>query len=183
MIKSLRIPGAYEITLMPTGDTRGYFMRTYDVNLFSEHGLVTEWVQENQSYSSRKGIVRGLHFQYPPFAETKLIRVLSGAILDVFVDLRRGSPSYGEWDMIELQAEKHHMVYIPKGCAHGFCTLTNETVVAYKVDATYTPDHEGGLYWNDPILNIPWPYDNPLVSEKDQTLVEFAQFVSPFAID
>lgn len=181
-ITPLKIPGTYEITLKPLGDVRGYFMRTYDNHIFAEHGLVTQWMQENQSYSSRQGIVRGLHFQRPPHAETKLVRALSGTVLDVFVDLRQGSPFFGQWDTVELHAEKHNMVYIPKGFAHGFCTLTDEVIVAYKVDAFYAPDHEGGLRWNDPTLKIPWPCETPLVSTKDQAWPELVDFVSPFTL-
>jgi dTDP-4-dehydrorhamnose 3,5-epimerase len=155
-------------------------MRVWDEQIFREHGLTTSWVQENQSLSDRKGIIRGLHFQQPPHAETKLIRVVGGAILDVFVDLRKESATYGRWDSIQLSAESHTMVYIPKGFAHGFCTLTEKTVVIYKVDAYYAPEFEGGLRWDDETLNIRWPTQEPLVSVKDRALPSFKDFVSPF---
>ena len=165
----------------PRGDERGYFMRVYDVDTFRTGNLSTEWVQENQAFSSRKGVVRGLHFQKPPFAETKLVRVVLGAVLDVFVDLRRGSKSYGQWDALELTSQNHKALYLPRGFAHGYCTLSDESLVLYKVDSRYTPDAEGGVLWNDPDLGIPWPVENPLVSAKDSKWPLFREFVTPFA--
>lgn len=166
-IKSLRLQGTYEITMNPWHDTRGYFMRTYDEAIFREHGLTTCWVQENQSLSTRKGLIRGLHFQKPPYAETKLVRVVIGTVLDVFVDLRKSSNNYGQWDAIELSEENQKLVYIPKGFAHGFCTLTEKALVLYKVDAPYHPESEGGLRWNDESLGIHWPVDKPYLSVKN----------------
>ncbi len=179
-IQPLRLAGAFEITLRPIGDERGYFMTTYHAALFRQHGMVTDWAQENQSLSARKGILRGLHFQLPPHTETKLVRVLSGAILDVMVDLRKASPTFGQWEAIELSAENRRMVYIPKGFAHGFCTLTDDVIVAYKVDAYYTPEAQAGLRWDDPTLAIRWPVQEPLLSPKDRALPDFASFESPF---
>ncbi|MGC9994040.1 MAG: dTDP-4-dehydrorhamnose 3,5-epimerase [Terriglobia bacterium] len=175
-----RLNGTYQIVLAPHGDERGYFMRVWDEQLSRQHGLTTAWVQENQSLSRRKGIIRGLHFQRPPHAETKLVRVAAGAILDVFVDLRKGSHTYGQWDSLELSAENHRVVYIPRGFAHGFCTLTDEALVVYKVDAYYAPESEGGLRWDDEVLRINWPTRDPLVSDKDKRLPSFKEFVSPF---
>lgn len=162
------------------GDDRGYFMRSYDRSIFEEHGLVTDWVQENQSYSKRKGVIRGLHFQAPPHTETKLVRVVQGAVLDVFVDLRTASDTYGKWGSVELSEEKNNLVYIPRGFAHGFCTLTETSMVQYKVDNTYTPQAEGTINWNDPDIGIHWPVENPLVSEKDYNAALFKSFSSPF---
>lgn len=179
-IKSLRLPGTYEIIPTPHLDERGYFMRVYDRHLFETHGLQTAWVQENQSCSSRKHIIRGLHFQEPPHAEAKLIRVVVGAIFDVFVDLRKNSATYGQWDSIELSAENQSAVYISRGFAHGFCTLTEHTIVVYKVDSTYTPSAEGGLRWNDPTLQIKWPTKVPSLSTRDERLELFSAFESPF---
>ncbi len=175
-----RLNGTCQIVLAPHGDERGYFMRVWDEQLSRQHGLTTAWVQENQSLSRRKGIIRGLHFQRPPHAETKLVRVAAGAILDVFVDLRKGSHTYGQWDSLELSAENHRVVYIPRGFAHGFCTLTDEALVVYKVDAYYAPQSEGGLRWDDEVLRINWPTRDPLVSDKDKRLPSFKEFVSPF---
>ncbi len=121
-----------------------------------------------------------MHFQRPPFAETKFVRVLVGAVLDVFVDLRVHSPTYGQWDAVELSAANQQMVYIPRGFAHGYCTLTPESIIVYKVDAYYSAAAEGGIRWDDPALNIPWPVTNPIVSTKDRALPGLADLVSPF---
>jgi dTDP-4-dehydrorhamnose 3,5-epimerase len=179
-IRPLRLNGTYEILLTPRNDERGYFMRAYDEAIFHKYGLQTSWVQENQSLSIRKYTIRGLHFQRPPHAETKLVRVVEGAILDVFVDLRKESETYGQWDSIELSADNQKMAYVSKGFAHGFCTLAEETVVLYKVDNAYTPESEGGLRWCDDTLRIQWPTANPYVSVKDRALPSFGKFASPF---
>lgn len=179
-IQPLRLPGTYEITLAPRKDDRGYFMRVYDETIFRDHGLQTTWVQENQSRSTRKHTVRGLHFQAPPHAETKLVRVTRGAIFDVFVDLRRQSDTYGQWDAVELTAEKHNMVYIPKGFAHGFCSLTEDVIVIYRVDAYYAPAAEGGLFWQDPNVGIQWPTTDVSLSEKDSKQPLLRDLASPF---
>lgn len=163
----LAIPGTWEITLSPRGDERGYFMRTYDVNLFREVGLVADWVQENQSLSTEVGIVRGLHFQRGASAETKLVRAVLGTVYDVIVDVRKGSPTYGKHVAVELSAEKHNCLYVPRGFAHGFCVVEAPALVAYKVDNFYDPKAEGGLLWNDPALGIAWPASGTRTSEKD----------------
>ncbi|NQW15915.1 MAG: dTDP-4-dehydrorhamnose 3,5-epimerase [Chloroflexi bacterium] len=167
-IEPQKLNGCYVITPAPIGDSRGYFMRTYDEAIFRDHGLQTSWVQDNQSLSTVVHTVRGLHFQRPPSAETKLVRVIVGSILDVFVDLRNGSPTYGEWDSIELSQENNKTAYIPKGFAHGFCTLTSTVIVAYKVDRPYEPSDEGVLRWNDPDVGIKWPTEAPLISDRDK---------------
>jgi dTDP-4-dehydrorhamnose 3,5-epimerase len=179
-IRPLKLEGAFEISLVPRSDERGYFMRAYDEEIFHENGLQTQWVQENQSRSLKKHTIRGLHFQKPPHSETKLIRVLRGAILDVFVDLRKNSKSYGQWVSLELSADNQKIAYIPKGFAHAFCSLTDDVVVLYKVDNAYAPGFEGGLIWNDKDLNIQWPTDKPVLSEKDRQLGSFRDFISPF---
>lgn len=179
-IRPLRLSGTYELLLEPHHDERGYFMRVYDDQILEEAGIRANWLQENESRSIRKHTLRGLHFQAPPHAEIKLVRVVLGSILDVFVDLRRRSNTFGQWDSLELSAENHKMVYIPKGFAHGYCTLTEETVVLYKVDARYTPGIEGGLRWCDDILNIAWPTQEPCLSARDRSLPFFREFASPF---
>jgi dTDP-4-dehydrorhamnose 3,5-epimerase len=179
-IRPLRIPGAFEISLSPRGDERGHFMRTYDREIFRDQGLQTEWIQENQSLSRAIHTIRGLHFQRPPAAETKLVRVATGAVLDVFVDLRRGSPTFGQWESVEVSAEKQNMVYVPKGLAHGFCTLTPDVLMLYKVDHAYAPELEMAIRWDDPSLGIAWPAADPIVSEKDKMAVRFSELVSPF---
>jgi len=179
-IEPLKLSDTFKVILDPRKDERGYFVRTFDKAIFQACGLATDWAQENQSLSDRRSILRGLHFQRPPHAETKLIRVVSGAIFDVFVDLRKASPTYGQWDSVDLSADNHTMVYIPKGFAHGFCTITDVAVVVYKVDACYAPDAERGLRWDDETLNIRWPTDKPFLSAKDTALPAFKDFVSPF---
>jgi dTDP-4-dehydrorhamnose 3,5-epimerase len=166
-IEARRLAGTFEITFDPRRDARGTFMRWYDRELFARAGLPTEWVQGNES-ASQRGAVRGLHFQRPPHAEAKFVRVAAGAIFDVFVDLRRGSATFGQWDSVELSAMKGNAVLIPRGFAHGFCALS-DCVVSYLVDNAYAPAAEGGLAWDDPRLAIPWPATPAaIVSDKDR---------------
>lgn len=179
-IKKRKLDGVYEITLSPIRDNRGFFMRAFDGELFEKAGIGRPWVQENHSRNEQKNIIRGLHFQFPPFSETKLVRCIRGAVLDVFVDLRHNSPSFGEWDSIELSEENKKMVFIPRGFAHGFCTLSQESEVLYKVDNTYNKEHEGGLLWNDPELGIEWPEGNPVLSAKDEKNQTLKDFVKQF---
>ena len=174
------IKGVYEIQLSPIGDNRGFFMRTFDINEFNKYGLNKVWVQENHSRSTQKGIIRGLHFQLPPYSETKLVRCINGAVLDVFVDLRKDSPTFGQWDSIELSAENKKMIFIPRGFAHGFCTLTEESEVLYKVDNYYSPESENGLLWNDADLNIDWPAKDPVLSEKDKKNITLKNFIKKY---
>ena len=179
-IKPLKLAGTYEVILDPKNDDRGYFMRTFDDAIFNAFGLVTLWSQENQALSGRKGVIRGLHFQAPPHSETKLLRAVQGAVYDVFVDIRKDSKSYGQWDAVTIAAESNNMVYIPKGFAHGYCVLADETIVLYKVDTPYAPESEGGIRWDDKTLNIPWPVKEPHLSAKDRALPSFGDFISPF---
>jgi len=177
IIENKQFPGVFEIRLTPRRDERGFFMRVYDEDIFKRKGLHRGWIQENHSRSEKKGVVRGLHFQLPPFAETKLIRCVRGIVHDVFVDLRKDSPSFGKWGSMELAEEKHNMVYIPRGFAHGFCTLTEESEVVYKVDNPYAPEAECGLIWNDRDLAISWPVAQPIISEKDSKNFTWRDFV------
>lgn len=179
-IKPLKLKGSYEIQLTPRGDHRGYFMRSYDQKIFSENNLQTNWIQENQSLSTKINTVRGLHFLNPPHTETKFIRVVEGKILDVFVDLRKNSETFGQWDSIELSRDNHKAVYIPKGFAHGFLTLSEITLVQYKVDSAYVAESDNGIRWNDPDLNIDWKIKEPILSERDKNLQFFLDFDSPF---
>lgn len=176
----LKLKGSFEINLEPRGDERGYFMRTYDREIFRANGLQTEWMQENQSLSTQLHTIRGLHFLLPPHTETKLVRAVQGAVLDVFVDLRRASETFGQWDSIVLSEENHRAVYIPKGFAHGFCTLTERAVVQYKVDSQYVGEVDAGIRWNDPAIGIRWDAPNPILSERDKNLPLLAEFDSPF---
>ena len=179
-IRKRKLKGTYEITLKPREDERGFFMRTHDTKIFDEHRIEGQWVQENHSQSINKGLIRGLHFQYPPYAETKLIRVVRGMIMDVFVDLRKGSETFGKWDSIELSDKNKKMVLVPQGFAHGFCTLTDECDVLYKVDSFYHPEAEGGIIWNDETLKINWPVEEPIISQKDANLNSFNYFVKTY---
>jgi dTDP-4-dehydrorhamnose 3,5-epimerase len=167
-ITPLPLAGAFEITLAPRGDERGYFMRAYCEQTFREHGLVTHWVQDNQSLSTQVGIVRGLHFQRGTHAETKFVRCLAGRILDVIVDVRAGSPTFGQHHASELSAANQKALYVPRGFAHGFCVLEAPAIVHYKVDNFYAGHAEGGLRWNDPALGVEWPIvDASLITAKD----------------
>lgn len=163
------IAGVFEITCAPFEDHRGYFMRTYDEAIFEKHGLNRKWVQENHSLSRNKHTVRGIHFQYAPDCETKMLRVITGAIFFSVTDLRRGSPTLGKWISVVVSAEKKNLLYIPRGCAPGMCTLTDDCNLAYKVDSYYNPKNEDVLLWNDPELGIKWPVTEPaVISERDK---------------
>ncbi len=180
IVRPLKLEGTYEIELSARRDERGYFGRIFEADIWAAHGLPVAFEHENESFTRRRHTLRGLHFQRPPHAETKIIRCAAGAVLDVFVDLRAGSPTYGQWDSHVLNADAPRWLVIPKGFAHGFCTLTDDTLFVYKVDAAFAPDAEGGIAWNDPTLAIPWPTKDPFLSERDRGHPAFADFVSPF---
>lgn len=160
-------------------DSRGYFFESYNKEKFLQHGLNQNFVQDNES-KSVKNVVRGLHFQAPPFAQGKLVRVMKGAVLDVAVDIRKKSPTYGQWTSVVLTEENKWMYWVPPGFAHGFATLQDETVFFYKCTNVYNKESEGSIRWNDPDLNINWKLENPVLSEKDQSSPFFRDFVSPF---
>jgi dTDP-4-dehydrorhamnose 3,5-epimerase len=164
------------------GDARGWFSETYSTRAFSDLLGGTVFVQDNQAFSAQRGTLRGLHFQRPPEAQAKLIRVLRGRIFDVAVDLRVGSPTYGHWVGETLTAEGGEQLFVPRGFAHGYCTLEPDTEVAYKVDGFYAPECDAGLAWNDPMIGITWPIapEEAILSDKDKRLPSFADFVSPF---
>jgi dTDP-4-dehydrorhamnose 3,5-epimerase len=155
------------IEIEPRGDARGMFARTFCSSEFATAGLETVFVQQNTSVSAEKGTIRGMHFQRPPYQEVKLIRCLRGAILDVIVDLRRDSPTFLKHQGFELTANNRRMLYVPKGFAHSFQTLTDDIEVSYLVSAPYTPDAEGGVRYNDPHLGIEWPLPVSVISDKD----------------
>ncbi len=179
-IKERKLKGVFEVTLKPILDDRGFFMRTFDDTIFKKNGLERKWVQENHSRSEEKGIIRGLHFQLPPFTETKLVRCIKGAVLDVFVDLRKDSATFGQWDSIELSEENKKMIFIPRGFAHGFCTLTEISEILYKVDNFYSPDLESGLIWNDIDVAIDWPTKKPILSSKDSNNQSLKEFINNY---
>lgn len=176
-IEEHEIKGVFEIHLDPIQDERGFFMRVFDDNLFHEAGIDRKWVQENHSRSEKINTLRGLHFQFPPFDETKLIRCTVGSVFDVFVDLRLESNSFGKWGSIVLSAENKKMIYIPRGFAHGYCTMTDVSEVQYKVDNYYSKKHEAGIAWNDLDLAIPWPASDPILSEKDRNNLSWKKFL------
>jgi dTDP-4-dehydrorhamnose 3,5-epimerase len=150
------------------GDNRGFFMESYSLRMYQELGIDMVFVQDNHSLSTEAGVIRGLHYQLNPKAQTKLVRVTAGAIYDVVVDIRRNSPTFGKWLGFILSAENKRELLVPKGFAHGFCTLVADTEVQYKVDEYYSPEHDRGILWNDPALDIDWPATKAILSEKDQ---------------
>jgi dTDP-4-dehydrorhamnose 3,5-epimerase len=170
--------------LLPTrhGDHRGFFSEVYNTRLLKEHGLVCEFVQDNHSLSAEKGVVRGLHFQLPPMAQDKLLRVVRGGILDVAVDIRRGSPTFGKHISAVITAENWKQILVPAGFAHGFVTLEPGTEVIYKVTNFYSPAHDRGIRWNDPDLGIDWGIaeSNAILSAKDKLLPTLAEAVDLF---
>lgn len=180
LIKERKFKGVFEVQLEPHEDKRGFFMRVYDNKIFKNYGLDKNWVQENHSLSKEKSIIRGLHFQFPPHTETKLVRVVSGEIYDVILDLRKDSATFGKWDSIILSADNKKMLYIPRGFAHGMCTLTKNCGVLYKTDKYYAPESEGFIKWDDPDLGIDWPVDNPILSEKDSRTKSFREFIETY---
>ncbi|MEK3733251.1 dTDP-4-dehydrorhamnose 3,5-epimerase [Paenibacillus sp. FSL M8-0334] len=167
-VTSLKLNGASFLEPKVHGDHRGFFMESYNESVLADHGITYNFVQDNQSLSAEPGVLRGLHYQLNPKAQTKLIRVLSGAIYDVIVDIRKGSPTFGQWVGVILSEYNKRQLLVPKGFAHGFCTLVPNTQVLYKVDEYYSPEHDRGILWNDPAIGIDWPVSNPVLSDKDQ---------------
>ena len=149
------------------GDHRGFFTESYNKEMFKQNGIDIEFIQDNHSLSQQAGTLRGMHYQLNDKAQTKLVRVTRGAIYDVILDIRKSSPTYGEWQGFILSADNKRQLLVPKGFAHGFCTIVENTEVQYKVDELYSPEHDRGIAWNDPALNIDWPFNNPVLSDKD----------------
>ncbi|QRG05084.1 dTDP-4-dehydrorhamnose 3,5-epimerase [Xanthobacter dioxanivorans] len=178
----LALPDVILATPRRHGDARGYFCETYVQPLYAANGIACAFVQDNESLSALPGTVRGLHLQAPPFAQAKLVRVLSGAIFDVAVDVRAGSPTHGQWVGARLTADGGEQLFIPHGFAHGFCTLAPDTRVAYKVDAVYDKASERGIVWNDPDIAIDWTFGHgdAILSDKDRILPRLKDFDSPF---
>jgi len=163
------LEGVYFIGLQPVGDSRGWFSRTYCKNEFAQIGHTKEWVQMNHSFTSRKGTVRGMHYQLPPFSEIKMVRCIAGAVLDVVVDLRTGSPTFLHHTSIELSAKNKKMIYIPEGFAHGFQCLEDDCELIYHHSAFYTPGAEGGIRYDDPKIGIQWPLPVTEMSDRDKS--------------
>lgn len=167
--KRLEIPEIILIEAKYFDDNRGFFLETYRLSTFTAHGIPYTFVQDNRSYSGH-GVLRGLHYQKQPKAQGKLVTVLRGQIYDVAVDIRKDSPTYGQWVGLELTADRFQMLYIPEGFAHGFCVLGQEADVLYKVTEEYAPETDRGIYWNDPEIGIHWPIMDPILSAKDAQL-------------
>lgn len=177
-------PGLFVFEPMVFDDSRGFFYEAYNERIFSSQGINQKFVQDNHSRSSY-GVIRGLHYQKPPFAQSKLVRALVGAILDVVVDIRKGSPSYGQSFSVELSAQNKKQLWVPQGFAHGFSVLSEVAEVLYKCDQFYTKASEAGILYNDPVLKIDWkiPVDKAVVSDKDLVLPEFANCDNPFEFE
>lgn len=167
-VKPGRLKGILLLEPAVYADDRGFFMESYNEQRFFDNGINYNFVQDNHSLSVQAGVLRGLHYQTDPMAQTKLVRVCSGAIYDVVVDIRKNSPTYGQWEAFILSEENKRQLLVPRGFAHGFCTLVAYTQVLYKVDQYYSPEHDRGIIWNDPEIGIDWPVSNPILSEKDQ---------------
>lgn len=161
-------------------DNRGFFLESYSKKVFEEHGITADFVQDNHSMSVNKGVLRGVHFQKPPCPQAKLVRVVRGSVYDVIVDLRKDSPTFGQWEGFNLSAENFSMLFVPRGFGHAFCTLEDNTEFMYKVDGFYAPECDSGIIWNDPTLNIDWPIKDPILSDKDKALQKFSDLESPF---
>ncbi len=181
-VVELEIPDAKLLTPKKFSDHRGFFSEIYNLETLKSVGIDITFVQENHFYSATKGTIRGLHFQAPPFAQDKLLRVVRGSTLDVAVDIRKGSPTYGRHVSVVITAEAWNQILIPIGFAHGILILEPDTEVCYKVSNYYSPEHELGLLWNDPDLGIDWPISpkDVVLSEKDRMLPTFDNFDSPF---
>jgi len=166
-------------------DDRGWFSEIFHQERLRDIGIACRFIQDNQSSSKQAGTLRGLHCQLPPAAQAKLVTVVKGRILDVAVDIRRGSPTFGKYVSTEVSSETGHQIYIPVGFAHGFLTLENDVVVMYKASDYYAPTHESGIRWNDPDIAFPWPLKdaNIIISDKDRRLPLLKEFASPFAYD
>lgn len=183
-IHNTRLPGLILIEPKRFGDHRGFFAETYSRRTYASLEVDVAFVQDNHSLSAAVGTVRGLHFQAPPHAQAKLVRCGRGAIFDVAVDIRRGSPTYGKWAGFTLSADNGAQLYIPKGFAHGFVTLEADSEIVYKCSEYYSPEAEGALRWDDPDIGIEWPIKgNAILSEKDASAPLLADFYSPFAFE
>lgn len=176
------LKGAYIIKPKVFQDERGFFVESYSEKVFAENGIDAKFVQDNHSLSVKKGVLRGLHFQLPPNEQAKLVRVTRGKVLDVIVDIRKNSPTYGKWEGVELSSDNFQILFIPRGFAHAFLTLEDNTEFMYKVDNFYAPESDSGLIWNDPDIAIDWPINDPILSEKDAKLQKFKDFNSPFKL-
>lgn len=182
-VSHTKFPGVLIIEPKVFEDNRGFFLESYNKAVFEKHGIPTDFVQDNHAYSKGVGVLRGFHFQAPPTAQGKLVWVTRGAVVDVVVDIRKGSPTYGQWGQLKLSAKNFLRLYIPKGFAHAYLTLTEDTEFIYKVDEPYCPGDEGGILWDDPDLAVNWPMEKPVLSDKDKGLALFSELDSPFVFE
>lgn len=177
------LPGLVLLEPKVFRDERGFFLETYSRAGFAALGIGADFVQDNHAYSARPNVLRGLHFQMPPMAQAKLVWVPRGRVLDVAVDLRRGSPTFGRHFSVELSAKNFLRLFLPRGFAHGYMTLEADTEFAYKVDAPYDPASDAGILWSDPDLGIAWPDSGPVLSAKDRVLPRLKDFATPFVFE
>lgn len=178
-VTATTLPGALLIEPRLWPDRRGFFFESYNRRAFRDAGITVDWVQDNHSRSC-KGVLRGLHYQAPPHAQDKLVRVTAGSVFDVIVDLRDGSPGFGHWFGVELSAANRRMLFVPEGFAHGFCVLSEAAEVLYKCSDFYAPEAARGILWNDPDLAVAWPLPDPILSEQDTAHPRFAERTSEF---
>jgi len=185
IVTETNLPGVVEITPKKFGDHRGFFSETFNARALESYGIHINWVQDNHSWSAKKGVLRGLHFQLPPCAQDKLVRVTRGAVLDVVADIRRDSESYGKWVSVELSAEKWNQLLVPKGFAHGFVTLSDDVEMIYKVSQFYSPEHDRSVRFDDPALGIDWQVDfaEITLSEKDANAPLLHQSDNSFTLE
>ena len=181
IFKQLKIPDVISITPHIFNDERGYFFENFNHFAFKQDNIDLNFIQENFS-KSKKNVIRGLHFQKPPKAQAKLVTAVSGEVFDVAVDLRKNSPTFGKWVSEILSEINHKSLYIPEGFAHGFCVLSESATVMYKINQEYSPDHEQGIIWNDPDIDISWPISESIISEKDQNLPLFRNQTYDFVL-
>lgn len=180
LFSTTSLDGAILIKPQVYSDNRGFFLETYQKDRFKKLGIKNDFIQDNNSFSSKKGVLRGLHFQSPPMTQAKLVRVTKGAVYDVIVDIRKKSSTFGKWEGFYLSSDNYLQLYIPRGFAHAFCTLEKNTEFLYKTDNNYSLEHEGGIIWNDPDLAIKWPIKNPILSGKDTKFSLFKNLKFPF---
>jgi dTDP-4-dehydrorhamnose 3,5-epimerase len=184
-IEKTALPGVLLLTPTRHGDNRGFFSECWNRRTMAEHGITHDFVQDNHSLSEKPGVVRGLHFQAPPHTQVKLVRCGRGLLFDVVVDIRRGSPTYGQWVGYELSFENGRQILVPEGFAHGFVTRAPDTEIIYKCSDYHAPETEGGIRWNDPAIGIDWGLDGltPILSDKDKVTPLLHEVQSPFVFD
>ena len=179
-LRASTIPGCFEVLPRVLEDARGRFIKVFHRQIFTDLRLETQFAEEYYTVS-RWGVIRGMHFQLPPVDHVKLVYCADGTVFDVVVDLRVGSPTYGQYASFELSAEKANYVYIPKGLAHGFCTISEKATLIYKVSTVHSPEHDSGILWNS--VGVTWPADTPIISDRDRQFPSLADFLSPFRYD